>query len=832
MVGALMLLAVLAAMLAGALGMSVDNSEATVRRVDRFEGKRTASSVNRLTAQSIWSSYEATLADGNRPRVLELRLHLDGLGLVNQAGMAPDPIDMVDQVGLATNGDGDFVLGDAVVESVRVHREDSGRNTRLHVTTVAHADEGGEEVRETLTDIFDLGAPTWNGLDFTLLASNVNCIMCHTTVDDVRRVYAIGDAVEGGGRIRARLGAIESFQIRHDPESLIAGTLYLGQNAIDEHGDPITDWSAFTLEAMALDGDGSVEQDGFGNPTVVGMSPADEDDPQPFANLYTNYLAQEDPVDGKLPDSFPLPFTDDGGFDPATGAQDAAGEGNRIIDDLEFETTVATFTGSISGGSVGLVAPGDAVVTAGEARTLASGNAAGLGAVTSGNVVLTGTPSDPIRIDGRVAIDGDLIISGPIEGLGSLWVRGNVYVRGDLVYDDIEISGQRAFGTGTDGPNALGLTAGGNIVMGDMFRGQWGDGTADGTASGAWNFTLEQAALFNRGEWLKTQAELPGQPQYVQVGTEIQTREIKEQVTNTYLRDVKEWQPNGDTWERPIYESVQTGTQDVPVYETVVHNPGTPYERSETVQTGTQTVPVYESIQVGTETLPVYEQVVVGQETVTATSWVSKSPPEYEDVEVAIHEWQTPSYPNPDYQGADYVPRFYSFDEGAPVPIPTGDGYFDPDAGRWVAPEMVNGWDAAGLTLADPSDPSDPHLNPSGSRSAVIETLTPKADWISDEGLQALIGDALAARNPNDPLMVDATVYSSNSIFGVVPDDPAAGTSGKLRVQGSLLAADIGLLGPNGTEINYDPRGREVLQILDEDRLGLRVVGTVPAAKP
>ncbi|MEL7240296.1 MAG: hypothetical protein AAGK78_15670, partial [Planctomycetota bacterium] len=37
-----------------------------------------------------------------------------------------------------------------------------------------------------------------------------------------------------------------------------------------------------------------------------------------------------------LPDRFPLPFLDDGGFDPTSGAITTGGAGNRRIDDNEF----------------------------------------------------------------------------------------------------------------------------------------------------------------------------------------------------------------------------------------------------------------------------------------------------------------------------------------------------------------------------------------------------------------------------------------------------------------------------------------------------------------
>lgn len=834
---ALLILAVVAAMLAGLLESSIESSTTAIRRVDRFESKRTASSVNRLAAQSFWSGYEAMLPEGREPRVSELRTYLSGVGIVDQAAAANIvPVDVVDRLGLAQDDTGRLVLGTAVVQSVRVHREDQVRATLLFVTTTAIAEDGGEAITQTMTDVFSMSAPAWSGLNFTLLASNINCIMCHTKVDDTRRVYGTGGIADEGEPVKARIGSIESFQIRHDPDSTIAGTLYLGGAAIDEDGNDISDWGAFSLRAAEFDEEGGVAQDPFGLMNMVNLDPGDVGAPVPFQNLYTNYLDQDDPVDGAMPDTFPLPFLDDGGIDPLTHAQGLAGEGNRIIDDLEFSTTTDSFKGSITGGAIGLSPLGNVVTTRGTADSLALGTEASLGAVTAGNVMLTGTPGAPIQIDGRVAIDGDLIISGPIVGEGSLWVRGNIYVRGDLEYGDAIVSGERQYGRGSNGTaNALGLTAGGNVVMGDMYRPSWGEGSAvDGTSSGSWNFTLEQAAIFNRREWVKTQPELPGKAVRTATGTKVTRRQLFQRVDRTYMKDIKERRDTGRTTTVPVMANVQVGTREEPIYEWVTVPPTKPppYGQATTIRvdTGrTREVPVYERQQVGTRENPIMEWVVTGQREVTVTDSVPFSPARYEDVETTIYEMVAPLYANADYMGDSYVARYYGFGEGDPVPIPNADGYFDPDKDHWVAPERVEGWNENGLTLADPNDPNDPFLYPDGKPTPVITTLEPTASWMDKSVLRELITDSLDARDADEPFKVDATVYSANSIFGVVPNSPSEGTNGKLRVNGALLAADIGLLGPSGTEINYDPRGRDVLEILDENELTLRLVGTLPA---
>lgn len=831
---AILMLAVVFTGTAGLLGLTVDAAERPRERADRFEARRAAASVNRLTARTIWDAYLATLM-GDPPSMRSLRAYLQTQGLLNQGEAAtPARTEFMGDVDLATTPEGNPALGTTEIASIQVHRIDVPRATQLVITTTAFErrghDDSGAHVDEAVTEVFSLEPDTWGGLDFALLANNINCVMCHTTVDDVRRVY-FGDGLDGAGPARrAKVGSIESLQLRDDPDSSITGTLYLGGPAIDENGQPITDWEHLNFLGASLDDDGLLETDAFGEPLLEAFDPSDPTAPN--QNLYVDYLGGEEQVDGPLPDSFPLPFRDDGGFDLATGELTDTGAGNRRVDDNEFAATAAGFSGSITGGAVGVVAHGDRISSTSRARELVEGTQGGLGTVTEGNVVLTGTPGDPIRISGDVAIDGDLIISGPIEGTGSLWVRGNVYVRGDLTYADTRQFGERLFGLNGQGSmNALGLTAGGNIVMGDLYREQWGNGGhVTGEPSGPWNFTVAEAASFNRREWIKTQEELPGEPRQVQVGTRIVRDEIFTTETYTQTVPIRERRQTG-TREVPVYERRQIGTREEPVYSTVTHNAGTPYERTERVQTGTRTVPVYERVQVGTEERPVYEWVTIGYRDRERTRRVSYDPPRYTEREEPVMEWQTPMYPNPQYRGADFVPRYYAFGEGDPVPIQNKRGHFDPDSGQWIADELANEWDMDELTLADPTNPADPTLFPEGRPAAAIETLEPTADWMDPAVLQGLIQDAMAERDPDEPFTVDATLYSANSIFGLVPNSPGEGTDGEILIEGAILAADLGLLGPAGTTILYDPRSQAVLDIRDDRRITLRLLGAIPTQR-
>ena len=841
LLAALILLTAATAGAAAFLGTAVNASDGAGRRVDRFETTRAGRSVNKIAAQSIWSAYVRNLG-GAETSVAGLRAYLTAQGFPHSASPTPARVEVLGRLGLSQNADGNDTFGDVEIDSVLVHRVDQGRATRLVITTFDRTRRGirgsNSDVATAETDVFAIEPARWDGLDYALLANNINCIMCHTNVDDARRIYAGSAGLDGGDYQRARVGSIESFQFREDPDSTIAGTLYLGGPAIDSDGHEITDWAGLNLKGAELDSEGRLIQDGFGDLIGKDLVPADSTNPSAYESLYTDYLSLATPVDGTLPDTFPSPFLDDGGVDLATGTPMATGADNRIVDDAEFATTVASYSGSVSGGAISVIAPGDQITTMAETSMILNGTDTMLDPVTSGNVVMTGSVDAPIRIEGMVAIDGDLVISGPIEGTGSLWVRGNIYVRGDLEYADASINNERQFGVSSQGiPNALAMASGGNIVIGDPFRPQWGEGAAvDGTESGTWNFSTEQTAVFNRREWIKTQPTLPGLPVQVQVGTNDYQRELLQEVTRIANRAITERRDTGLTQEVPVYSDVQIGTREEPVYTTVT-TPSTrpaPYGNATTerVQTGTREVPVYERQQTGTRQEPIYEDVIIGYEDVAVIDRVPFTPPRYEDVSEPIFEMQRPDYPNPEYRGANFIPRYYAFGEGDPVPIHNVEGYFDPATQMWQTDERVEGWDTSKLTLADASDPSDPTLYPVGRPNAVISTLEPTAGWIDSDLLRSMITDSLTSRDADKPLTVDGTLYSSNSIFGLVPNSSSEGTTGALKFEGSVLGADVGLLGPGGTEILYDPRSQSVLDIRDETQLSIVLEGAVPTARP
>ncbi len=100
----------------------------------------------------------------------------------------------------------------------------------------------------------------------------------------------------------------------------------------------------------------------------------------------------------------------------------------------------------------------------------------------SGNIVLIGTPSQPIDISGPVVVRGDVVIKGTVTGQGTIYAGRNLYITGNIEYydppdtprpssDDIETINEWV--ADNAGKDIVGFTASENIVMGDYTSSNW-----------------------------------------------------------------------------------------------------------------------------------------------------------------------------------------------------------------------------------------------------------------------------------------------------------------------------------------------------------------------
>jgi len=101
-----------------------------------------------------------------------------------------------------------------------------------------------------------------------------------------------------------------------------------------------------------------------------------------------------------------------------------------------------------------------------------------VGAADQGALVLVGTKTNPIRIDGPVVIDSDVIIKGYVTGQGTIYSGRNIHIVGDITYLDPPVFTHNTSSAETqmesnERKDMLGLVAKGNVVVGDCSTTTW-----------------------------------------------------------------------------------------------------------------------------------------------------------------------------------------------------------------------------------------------------------------------------------------------------------------------------------------------------------------------
>ena len=91
-----------------------------------------------------------------------------------------------------------------------------------------------------------------------------------------------------------------------------------------------------------------------------------------------------------------------------------------------------------------------------------------------GALVLEGTQSNPIVINGPVIVPNDVIIKGYVKGQGTIYSGRNIHIVGDIQYVNPPTwSGKSTSGSSNSTKDMLGLMAKGNIVLGDYTQSSW-----------------------------------------------------------------------------------------------------------------------------------------------------------------------------------------------------------------------------------------------------------------------------------------------------------------------------------------------------------------------
>lgn len=111
--------------------------------------------------------------------------------------------------------------------------------------------------------------------------------------------------------------------------------------------------------------------------------------------------------------------------------EDRDGDGISDFPTIDPDVAQLNASGGLSGGDIVAIESGKKY-SDDSARTRISS----VDSTHDGNLILVGTPDNPIRIDGNVFITGDVVIKGVTTGRGAIYSGRNVYVAGDLGYKD------------------------------------------------------------------------------------------------------------------------------------------------------------------------------------------------------------------------------------------------------------------------------------------------------------------------------------------------------------------------------------------------------------
>lgn len=94
-------------------------------------------------------------------------------------------------------------------------------------------------------------------------------------------------------------------------------------------------------------------------------------------------------------------------------------------------------------------------------------------------LVLEGTQTNPIKINGPVVVSNDVVIKGFVTGQGTIYSSRNIHIVGNIQYVNPPNWANKvaAEGNGNASKDLLCLAAKGNIVMGDCTSSSWLDNT-------------------------------------------------------------------------------------------------------------------------------------------------------------------------------------------------------------------------------------------------------------------------------------------------------------------------------------------------------------------
>lgn len=282
--------------------------------------------------ERLWNQY--VIGNGNTTgNLASYRFFIDGLleadssvELLNDGPLVVDPVTGV------------------VVNSITIERTDTINGIQLAIRATGEKSGLRQRVEQTVR----ISGEPFAGFEYCVLANNINCILCHAGFYSLDQMTNT-DPDLYGSHDRVKVATLEALLYRpSSADSVVAGSVYTRGGVYNETWSPRTpaqiegsDFKAFGFS----DVDGKLFEDVDPNPKDrldgphgLNYSGVDGDGrPQPFDSLYVNYPTDPDLMtDGPLPETFPAPYPDD--------------DGDRYIDDSEFEEIASRLHGSVQGG--------------------------------------------------------------------------------------------------------------------------------------------------------------------------------------------------------------------------------------------------------------------------------------------------------------------------------------------------------------------------------------------------------------------------------------------------------------------------------------------------
>ncbi len=535
LISGLIFLVITVVLVSIALMVSTSNRRLSGDNLRTIEAQMAADAGLERAIYEAW--FKPNLENGDLPQDFQLDLETFRAGL-DDAGIAAGNTESATQFsfGPVVTFSDSF---EHVAYSTTLRRVDVGEAyTLLRLDSVGTV---GEVATRRITEDFRIGLPELDASQFALLSNQANCVFCHTQITSLE----VGYDPEGNllnldnlteqqratvfkNKSRIRVGVLEHLLSDRisEMQSLITGTLYSrGEtNLFSSHS------SLYSVPFNSIDGQKTGRLSAEEPKILSSSANCGSGCSERLEQAYRNYPVQG--PDGELPQTFPSIVKDT--------------NGNRKIEHSQWQNTVSSddALGRLKGGSkkrVDTTASGTTTLTADRTTGLQNASAT-LSSLESangveGNVVLEGTDSSPLVIEGTLYVNGDVIIRGSVTGDGKIVARGNIYITGNTTYACDQDSRDFTWSSGVpcnyalpDTLPRLGLMAGKNILLGNYMMPNLSSSSAPEdqltrqafagvspedlakwfvdagqaiTEDAALSYSMIQAALFNQEEYDK-----------------------------------------------------------------------------------------------------------------------------------------------------------------------------------------------------------------------------------------------------------------------------------------------------------------------------------------